>query len=123
MPPKKKGVNVVVTGSTHKKMDTYDKTINGVKYTLFVPQRDCYNEMGKPYSRTINDIAISLGYDQDGDDHDKWIAAIQKVFDNHYDEIKDVNGYKEFHQKKVYFKNSRGGERGFCAFIAVQKTI
>ena len=39
-------------------MDTYDKTINGVKYTLFVPQRDCYNEMGKPYSRTINDIAI-----------------------------------------------------------------
>jgi len=121
MPPKKKGVTVIKTGSTHKKMDTYDKTINGVKYTLFVPQRDCHNEMGKPYSKTINDIARREGYAQNGDEPDKWIAAIQKVFDNHYDEIKDVDGYKEFHQKKVYFLNARAGERGFCTYIAVQR--
>ena len=121
MPPKKKGVNVIVTGSTHKKMDVIDKTINGVKYTLFVPQRDCHNEMGKPYSKTINDIARREGYAQNGDEPDKWIAAIQKVFDNHYDEIKDVDGYKEFHQKKVYFLNPRAGERGFCTYIAVQR--
>ena len=121
MPPKRKGVNVIVTGATHRQMDTYDKTINGVKYTLFVPQRDCHNEMGKPYSRTINDIARRENYAQNGDEPDKWIAAIQKVFDNHYDEIKGVSGYKEFHQKKVYFLNSRAGERGFCTYIAVQR--
>ena len=121
MPPKKKGVNVIVTGATNRQMDTYDKTINGVKYTLFVPQRDCHNEMGKPYSRIINEIARRENYAQNGDEPDKWIAAIQKVFDNHYDEIKDVQGYKEFHQKKVYFLNSRAGERGFCTYIAVQR--
>lgn len=121
MPPKRKGVNVIKTGATHKKMDVIDKTINGVKYTLFVPQRDCHNEMGKPYSKTINDIARREGYAQNGDEPDKWIAAIQKVFDNHYDEIKDVDGYKEFHQKKVYFLNPRGGEKGFCTYIAVQR--
>lgn len=121
MPPKEKGVTVIKTGSTHKKMDVIDKTINGVKYTLFVPQRDCHNEMGKPYSKTINDIARREGYAQNGDEPDKWIAAIQKVFDNHYDEIKDVDGYKEFHQKKVYFLNARAGERGFCTYIAVQR--
>ena len=124
MPPKKKGkkgVNVIVTGATHRQMDTYDKTINGVKYTLFVPQRDCHNEMGKPYSRIINEIARRENYAQNGDEPDKWIAAIQKVFDNHYDEIKDVDGYKEFHQRKVYFLNARAGERGFCTYIAVQR--
>lgn len=121
MPPKKTGVNVIVTGATHRQMDTYDKTINGVKYTLFVPQRDCHNEMGKPYSRTINEIARRENYAQNGDEPDKWIAAIQKVFDNHYDEIKGVSGYKEFHQKKVYFLNPRATERGFCTYIAVQR--
>ena len=121
MPPKRKGVNVIKTGATHRQMDTYDKTINGVKYTLFVPQRDCHNEMGKPYSRIINEIARRENYAQNGDEPDKWIAAIQKVFDNHYDEIKNVDGYKEFHQKKVYFLNSRADERGFCTYIAVQR--
>ena len=33
------------------------------------------------------------------------------MFDNHYDEIKDVNGYKEFHQKKVYLKTLEEVER------------
>lgn len=121
MPPKKTGVNVINTGATHRQMDTYDKTINGVKYTLFVPHRDCHNEMGKLYSKTINDIARRENYAQNDDEPNKWIAAIQKVFDNHYDEIKGVSGYKEFHQKKVYFLNSRAGERGFCTYIAVQR--
>lgn len=122
MSKKKPGHNVIITGATHRRMDENDKTINGINYTMYVPQRNCSNEMGKPYSRTISAIARREGYAQNGDHHDTWIEAIQKVFDNHYDEISGVEGFNEFHSKKVYFYNSRyDGTRRECMYLAVKR--
>ena len=127
MPKKKPGHNIIFTGSRNRAANRHDKTINGIKYTLYVPQSNCSNEMSKAYSRTISAIARRENYATDGDHHDKWIEAIQKVFDNHYDEISGVEGFKEFHCKKVYFYNSRydgtrgAAARGNCMYLAVQR--
>ena len=117
----KKGHNVVITGDTHKSQIQRLFEVDGIKYTLFEPQRNCTAEMSKPLNKTISEIATREKYAKNGDSVDVWIRAIQNVFDNHRDDIKGLKGFKEFHKRKVYFYNPGYGNRGFCMYLAVQR--
>ena len=114
------GPNPIVTGATHRPQSEYTRTVDGVEYILYVPQRNCSAEMQKDLNKIITKIATEKYGAKNDDDIDIWIRAIQNVFDNHADEL--PKNFKKFHQRKVYFYNKNyDGSKGQCAYLAVKR--
>ena len=114
----------IITGSTRVSGKPYPRIVDGIEYILIDPKSDMISSSGKPLNTQITKIIRDNQYAKNGDDPIVWIKAIQKLFDNHLDKIKDIKGFAPFHRKKVYFPNSKYDpmrSREWPMYLSVQR--